>query len=504
MSDYEKANNATAAALAESTYNDKLWQQEVKATETLLNDIKGYQYMTENITDLTVATLKGGGVLSQYNAQLAAQAEVMKAFGDKTFDPNRLNQKTPTGQDAGQVYNDAFQTSLIGGSSEKFAATLNTVHDNYLKLFQPTQQYREELQKTTDVTMASIKAYEQMAEAQAQSQIGKGQADLLSGDPNGAAEIAQGIKNFTTARDLADKAINELKTTSTLELQQHSDNFGDAFEASFQKLNTDAHAFSTEMQKTWTDAFDGMTSALVNLVMTGKANFTDLTKAVLTDIATMIIKWLEWKAISTALNFLLPGSGSLVGDGSMAGSASGLIQLANGGVMTSAGLRKYAGGGIANVPQLAMFGEGSMPEAYVPLPDGRTIPVTMTKSGLTGGGSGTDSLLANMISSGITTGLSAAFTSPSSPFGMPGLNANQPMGGSGGGNHIELHSTVIVQNSGSMTNQNGGLDSKAADDLSKRIHTELRGMVVQEVLNQSRPGGTLNPIGSIRSGRLGQ
>lgn len=55
--------------------------------------------------------------------------------------------------------------------------------------------------------------------------------------------------------------------------------------------------------------------------------------------------------------------------------------FANGGVMTEFGsveLRKYANGGIANSPQLALYGEGKKPEAYVPLPDGRTIPVTMT------------------------------------------------------------------------------------------------------------------------------
>lgn len=59
---------------------------------------------------------------------------------------------------------------------------------------------------------------------------------------------------------------------------------------------------------------------------------------------------------------------------------SGLFSFENGGIMTSAGpvpLRKYAMGGIANSPQLAMFGEGSMNEAYVPLPDGRRIPVAM-------------------------------------------------------------------------------------------------------------------------------
>jgi tape measure domain-containing protein len=56
------------------------------------------------------------------------------------------------------------------------------------------------------------------------------------------------------------------------------------------------------------------------------------------------------------------------------------LSFAKGGIMTEFGslaLRKYAKGGVANRPQLAMYGEGSNPEAYVPLPDGRSIPVTM-------------------------------------------------------------------------------------------------------------------------------
>lgn len=54
--------------------------------------------------------------------------------------------------------------------------------------------------------------------------------------------------------------------------------------------------------------------------------------------------------------------------------------FAGGGVMTSRGpvpLRRYASGGIANSPQLALFGEGGGNEAYVPLPDGRSIPVSL-------------------------------------------------------------------------------------------------------------------------------
>jgi phage-related minor tail protein len=55
------------------------------------------------------------------------------------------------------------------------------------------------------------------------------------------------------------------------------------------------------------------------------------------------------------------------------------IQFAKGGIMTSMGplpLNMYAGGGVVNSPQVAIFGEAG-PEAYVPLPDGRSIPVTM-------------------------------------------------------------------------------------------------------------------------------
>jgi hypothetical protein len=61
-------------------------------------------------------------------------------------------------------------------------------------------------------------------------------------------------------------------------------------------------------------------------------------------------------------------------------SLSKLFGFAEGGVMTGAGplpLRRYASGGVASSPQLAMYGEGSVPEAFVPLPDGRSIPVTM-------------------------------------------------------------------------------------------------------------------------------
>ncbi|MPQ56306.1 phage tail tape measure C-terminal domain-containing protein [Duganella sp. FT27W] len=90
--------------------------------------------------------------------------------------------------------------------------------------------------------------------------------------------------------------------------------------------------------------------------------------------------------------------GSAIGSayGGGGGTAPSNELFANGGIMTSLGameLRKYANGGVATSPQVAVYGEGSMNEAYVPLPDGRTIPVTVSG----GGGGAAPSVVVNVI-----------------------------------------------------------------------------------------------------------
>jgi hypothetical protein len=57
----------------------------------------------------------------------------------------------------------------------------------------------------------------------------------------------------------------------------------------------------------------------------------------------------------------------------------GFRSYAGGGIMTPYGdlpLKQYQGGGVATSPQVAVYGEGSTPEAYVPVPSGR-IPVEL-------------------------------------------------------------------------------------------------------------------------------
>jgi hypothetical protein len=111
----------------------------------------------------------------------------------------------------------------------------------------------------------------------------------------------------------------------------------------------------------------GLEDQLTAFVTTGKANFKELAASILKDLARIAIRAAIIAPIVKALGGLFPG-----------------FQFANGGIMTGDGpvpLKKYASGGIANSPQLALYGEGSKPEAYVPLPDGRRIPVAMQGGG---------------------------------------------------------------------------------------------------------------------------
>jgi tape measure domain-containing protein len=119
----------------------------------------------------------------------------------------------------------------------------------------------------------------------------------------------------------------------------------------------------------------------------------------------------------------------------------GSLGFAKGGIMTGSGpmrLKRYAMGGIATSPQLAMFGEGSTPEAYVPLPDGRSIPVSMTAP--------------------VTNNAGTA-----------------------------VYITINVDESGQAQESSGSGDAQVWNAMAVRV----KGVVMEELVKQQRPGGVL-------------
>ncbi|HHZ7864520.1 TPA: tape measure protein [Klebsiella pneumoniae] len=135
-------------------------------------------------------------------------------------------------------------------------------------------------------------------------------------------------------------------------------------------------------------------------------------------------------------------AGSLASGGGSGGSG-GAVAHANGGVFGPNGvvpLKTYSKGGIATTPQLALFGEGRDNEAYVPLPDGRSIPVTMT--------------------------------------GNIG----------GGGTIAPVAINISVNSDGSSSTSGSDADGKGWNDAAQRI----KNIVLETITQEKRPGGSLN------------
>lgn len=158
----------------------------------------------------------------------------------------------------------------------------------------------------------------------------------------------------------------------------------------------DAIKALSEMDQFTIQAARNMQDAFADFFM----NFDKGTDDMAQQFGQTIKKMIAEAASAQLLNTLFGDMGKTGKVGGLAGSALGwlseMFAFADGGIMTGAGpvpLRKYASGGIASSPQLAMFGEGSTPEAYVPLPDGRRIPVAMQ------GGGGSSPIVININSS---------------------------------------------------------------------------------------------------------
>lgn len=181
-------------------------------------------------------------------------------------------------------------------------------------------------------------------------------------------------------RVLRDSRIAYLESQNDLE---------SGYELFLLELEERSEITSRGVANTLTSAFDQATDAIMEFVKTGKLSFDDLFASIVESFVRHGIESLIAQIFSAG-----------------AGGGGGFMQFlpfffANGGIMTANGpvpLNFYSRGGVANSPQLSVHGEGSMPEAYVPLPDGRSIPVTLQG----GGGGGTTIIIENIDARGAT------------------------------------------------------------------------------------------------------
>jgi phage-related minor tail protein len=225
------------------------------------------------------------------------------------------------------------------------------------------------------------------------------------------------------------------QVTNYLQQKQALDDIANGPFAQFMSQQKDA--FVT-LQEVGVSAVNDIGSAFTS-VITGATSFKSAVDKLITSLASMAAS-AAFKSLSGSAMSALGGLFSSAASPATA-LASGIAPLAMGGIMGPGGLtslRRYASGGVATSPQIALFGEGAHNEAYVPLPDGRSIPVSMN---------------------------------------------------GGGGHQFNNHFNVTVNNSGS----GGGGGAGNPQDVGNSVAAGLRNMVTSVIADQLRTGGSLNP-----------
>lgn len=476
-------------ALVETTIAAFKFNVEAKAMIATARSLREFQQVAKDLELVAAGAAKSELGLAQLRAEQEAQQAVMDKWGDEIFDATRLNDAMTK-----SLYDQTKAISLMGGSVESLTSMLKDLNDQYRELTQGSQAAASfKITDEASVKQAALDSAFGFAQRQFAQDMLSAQAQMATGEippEDFIAQVNAATQKFNIATQAYQEASGKLVTMTDLQLKMQSNNPLDAFHVSLQKFGDDATNIAQDLQKTWDDAFNGMADVLTNFVMTGKLSFGDLARSVIADIARMIAKWLVWQAIKTAAMFL---------------------GFADGGVMTSSGPKalpkKYARGGVANSPQVAVFGEGSMPEAYVPLPDGRTIPVSLTikdphqrtiqDQGGMGGFGGGYLALTQAVALGASMGIQNGLTSISdnNPPRMNGV-----VNGGASSVSVSISTPITIQGGpgqgGLQQDKAGVQDPKALDALSRRISSEIKAQIIEVVRNETRPGGAFNPMGT--------
>jgi len=131
------------------------------------------------------------------------------------------------------------------------------------------------------------------------------------------------------------------------------------------------------------DLASGLGNAFDNLFFNvAEEGFDNLTRAA-RNFGAEVLKMLAQIAIKQATTSLLGGIFGGLGFGFGGGPALAKGGVMPGGIEDTLPVHAFARGGIAREPTMALMGEGrgSRGEAFVPLPDGRSIPVQMQGEG---------------------------------------------------------------------------------------------------------------------------
>ena len=272
-------------------------------------------------------------------------------------------------EEIGGVFDKSYFAKFLGD----LAAAQNKLDDaiqlqSFKDLLPSLDDYNLKIQEIQN-RKKELTAVEQL-----NAQINLLQLDILAATNPALAEHIRLLRERAGALDVA-----------TQKQKDDENSFGANFAEKFKSYYDSIANLGAQVGDTVVNTFKGLEDALTEFVVTGKANFADLAKSIIADIARIAIK-------QAIIKPLMGGIGDFFG-----------IKLsAKGNVFAENGIQPFARGGIVDKPTLFPFANGTGlmgeagPEAIMPLKrgaDGKlgvaaNMTAAMARYQRQGGGSG--------------------------------------------------------------------------------------------------------------------
>lgn len=319
-----------------------LVQSTDEASAAVANAVKGYEDLVGAVQTAGLASEEFLAVQQQLSVE-AIEIDLARSYVEGSVDAqefHRIQEEILAGQER-----------LREESDKDLSKNIREARRAFLELLPPTQKTREELQQIA--REEQIEAFREIAAA----------AGIA------ADEIDKMVAKLEKVRGGGSGGKRGLTGSAGEELEE----FGVGFRSA-----SDAAAEFYTSARAGADAYRSIQDGLVDSIndwvsgtKSAKEAFADLGRTVLQELQKIIIRLIVVRALNSVF-------GSEVG--TPTGNANGGIQT--GTIVGTTSVQGFANGGVSDGPTLALFGEGRYRrEAFVPLPDGRRIPVDLQNAG---------------------------------------------------------------------------------------------------------------------------
>ena len=198
----------------------------------------------------------------------------------------------------------------------------------------------------------------------------------------------QGIMNESISEPYRQEKLSNLALRHQNDLEQLKYDNRNAF----QTMMEDVKSFDEQAGDVAAQFTTGFIDGIAELATNGKATFHDFALSIIKDIGTMILKLALLRLAQQAVGLIMgttgaaesttsPTASSIAGDGGIGRQLNSnfAVGFATGGT-TLLSQNDMLKGGVKNKPHVALFAEAGVPEAFIPMKDGKSIPISLMKN----------------------------------------------------------------------------------------------------------------------------